>query len=162
MSNPGRRSQIMPEAQNIPQNCLLNGNIQNIQPDPAGNTERSVLERTTSLLLVQYNILKSDWSDNLQSRKEGSHVTQNATKDQSKNRFRNPSKKSDYKIVQSQSDSKNSSLMPPLRVSKKYNEAGSPSQSDMFSTAVTSMYPSPMHESREVADLAIPDFPQEG
>ncbi len=77
MSNPGRRSQILPEAQNVQNNIHLNGNVQNIQASQTGyNSERSILESTTSLLMGQHKILNSDWSDKPQSREESSLVNE--------------------------------------------------------------------------------------
>ena len=100
MSNPGRRSQILPEAQNVQNNIHLNGNVQNIHASQTGyNSERSILESTTSLLMGQHKILNSDWSDEPQSREESSLV--NETDGIMQYKY------CDYKIVENMPDNTN-------------------------------------------------------
>ena len=106
MSNPGRRSQILPEAQNVQNNIHLNGNVQNIHASQTGyNSERSILESTTSLLMGQHKILNSDWSDKPQSREESSLV--NETDGIMQYKY------CDYKIVENMPDNTNPSQESP-------------------------------------------------
>ncbi|XP_023322040.1 uncharacterized protein LOC111696618 [Eurytemora carolleeae] len=106
MSNPGRRSQILPEAQNVQNNIHLNGNVQNIHASQTGyNSERSILESTTSLLMGQHKILNSDWSDESQSREESILVNEPDGIMQYKY--------CDYKIVENMPDNTNPSQESP-------------------------------------------------
>ena len=115
MSNPGRRSQIIPEVQ---LNQKQNGGASTNSDFPL---QRSVLDNTTSLLLAQSKVLHSDWSNPQSGVVESSHVTQSRVCD-----IQSVTRGGDYTLV---TDKPVSSPRPPQRSSSRQGTASPSSTS---------------------------------